>query len=173
MNISVFLEFVQRFLEYTIQSCLNLTHKMNSRSLPQTLILLNFNNWLFYIILIWSIFICPIYLFLMIIELIFHCNLKHYWLYIPLIVCFFPVICVIHSCLCNLPLEIKTFLQKVPFPPSFSWVIPRSMDKYLVISFHQKVLLYFLYINNSVGIHKTKFIKLYSGLQMDYAFIFD
>ncbi|CAF1479747.1 unnamed protein product [Adineta ricciae] len=53
-----------------------------------------------YFILIWTIFICPIYLCVMIIECIFHWKptqstlFKHksYWLYLPLIVSFFPLI---------------------------------------------------------------------------------
>ena len=57
-------------------------------------------NELFYIILVWSIFVCPIYLLVMIIEFVIHWkeikwNLfkqRDYWLYLPLIVSLFPLI---------------------------------------------------------------------------------
>jgi hypothetical protein len=56
-------------------------------------------NRLFYIILIWSIFICPIYLLLMIIEFIFHwkkihwnfIEQKYHWLFLPLIISLVPL----------------------------------------------------------------------------------
>ncbi len=57
------------------------------------------SNRLFYIILIWSIFICPIYLLLMIIEFILHWKeihlnffkQKYHWLFFPLIISLFPL----------------------------------------------------------------------------------
>jgi hypothetical protein len=56
-------------------------------------------NQLFYIILVWSIFICPIYLLLMIIQFIVHWKEKHlnffeegyHWLYLPLIISLLPL----------------------------------------------------------------------------------
>ena len=54
---------------------------------------------LFYIILVWSIFICPIYLLLMIIQFIIHWKEKdwnlfkqrYHWLFLPLIISLFPL----------------------------------------------------------------------------------
>ncbi|CAF3697571.1 unnamed protein product [Rotaria sp. Silwood1] len=58
-----------------------------------------FSNRLSYLILVWSIFICPIYLLLMIIEFSLrwkqlHCTLfeqAYHWLFLPLIVSFIPL----------------------------------------------------------------------------------
>jgi hypothetical protein len=68
--------------------------------LVYVILMILFTNRLFYIILIWSIFICPIYLLLMIIEFIIHWKRIHWnffkeryhWFYLPLIICLFPLI---------------------------------------------------------------------------------
>jgi hypothetical protein len=57
------------------------------------------NNRSFYIILVWSIFICPMYLFLMIMEFILHWKQiywnffkeKYHWLFLPLIISLLPL----------------------------------------------------------------------------------
>jgi hypothetical protein len=59
----------------------------------------HFDNRLFYIILIWSIFVCPIYFLSMIIEFVIHWkqidwNLikqGNHWLYLPFIISLFPL----------------------------------------------------------------------------------
>lgn len=59
------------------------------------LISIYFNNRIFYIILIWSIFICPMYLILNVIEYLIHQNLlkeRFSYLFIPMLICLFPLI---------------------------------------------------------------------------------
>ncbi|CAF1525013.1 unnamed protein product [Adineta steineri] len=79
------------------------------------------NQRTFYLVLIWSIFICPIYLCVMIIEFISHWKQIHwtllkeksYWLYLPLIISLLPLTHTIgissYSLRLLIPLAVKFF----------------------------------------------------------------